>query len=216
MPRPTLAICPVIALAMVMACSRTTFAQSTISGQVKDPSGAAMPGVRVDAASPTLIEGSRSVITTSDGRYAIVDVRPGLYTITFTIHGFSSVQRHVEVRANLTTPVDAEMAIGSVEEIVNVAPIASTVDVQNATHPVTFSRSIMDSVPTARNLQSFASYVPGVHMNILQMSEVLSRFSRRMWQRTATRTNTMWSCSMACRSTGRRTTDRLSCISITR
>src|SRR6516225_6176324 len=153
MPRPTLAICPVIALAMVMACSRTTFAQSTISGQVKDPSGAAMPGVRVDAASPTLIEGSRSVITTSDGRYAIVDVRPGLYTITFTIHGFSSVQQHVEVRANLTTPVD----------------------VQNATHPVTFSRSIMDSVPTARNLQSFASYVPGVHMNILQMSEVLSR-----------------------------------------
>jgi hypothetical protein len=151
---------------MVVTCSRTTFAQSTISGQVKDASGAAMQGVRVDAASPTLIEGSRSVVTTSDGRYAIVDVRPGLYTITFTSPGFSSVQRQVEVRANLTTPVDAEMAIGAIEEMVNVAPPASTVDVQNATHPVTFSRSILDSVPTARNVQSVASYVPGVHMNI--------------------------------------------------
>jgi hypothetical protein len=151
---------------MVVVCSRTTFAQSTVAGQVKDSSGAAMPGVRVDAASATLIEGSRSAITASDGRYAIVDVRPGLYTITFTIHGFSSVQRQVEVRANLTTPVDAEMAIGSVEQTVNVASPASTVDVQNATHPVTFSRSLLDSVPTARNLQSVGSYVPGVHMNI--------------------------------------------------
>src|SRR5690348_16860291 len=127
MTRPGLAPCVVIALTMVVACSRTAFAQSTISGQVKDPSGAAMPGVRVDAASPMLIEGSRSVTTTGDGRYAIVDVRPGLYTITFTIAGFSSVQRQVEVRANVTSPVDAEMAIGPVEEMVNVASAASTV-----------------------------------------------------------------------------------------
>jgi hypothetical protein len=113
-----------------------------------------------------LIEGSRSVITASDGRYAVVDVRPGVYTITFTIAGFSPVRRQIEVQANVTIPVDAEMAIGPVEEMVNVTSAVSTVDVQNATHPLTFSRSILDSVPTARNLQSVASYVPGVHMNM--------------------------------------------------
>jgi hypothetical protein len=161
-----LAVCKAVALVMVVTSSSTTFAQSTISGQVRDPSGAAMPGVRVEAASPVLIEGSRSATTSSDGRYAIVDVRPGTYMTTFTIDGFAVVKREVEVRSNVTVPVDAEMKVGSIEETVNVAPAAPMVDVQNATHPETLSRSVLDSLPTARNLQSVASYVPGVHLNI--------------------------------------------------
>ena len=64
-------------------------AQSTISGQVRDSSGAVMAGVKVEAASPVLIEGSRSATTDGEGRYAIVDVRPGTYTMTFSMSGLA-------------------------------------------------------------------------------------------------------------------------------
>jgi len=72
-------------------------AQSTISGVVKDSSGAVMVGVRVEAASEALIERSRRVTTSSDGRYTIVDVRPGQYTMTFSLEGFSTVKQQVTV-----------------------------------------------------------------------------------------------------------------------
>src|SRR6266852_5744351 len=76
-------------------------AQSVISGQARDSSGAVMAGVRVEAASPALIEGSGAATTNGEGRYAIVDVRPGTYTITFTMQGFGIVRQQVEVPANV-------------------------------------------------------------------------------------------------------------------
>ena len=68
-------------------------AQSTIAGVVKDASGAVLPGVTVEAASPVLIEKTRTVITNGEGRYAIVDIRPGTYTVTFSLTGFNTFKR---------------------------------------------------------------------------------------------------------------------------
>lgn len=155
---------PVLVVLVLM--SPTGSAQSTISGQVKDTLGAVMPGVRVEASSPALIEKLRTAATSGDGRYTIVDVRPGTYTMTFTMAGFATVKQQVEVRSNVTVPVDAEMKVGSVEETVIVQATDATVDVQNVAHPETLTRQNLDSVPTARNLQSLASYIPGVHLNI--------------------------------------------------
>src|SRR5437870_11959924 len=76
-------------------------AQSTISGVVRDTSRAVMPGVTVEAASEVRIERSRAVVTNGDGRYTIVDVRPGLYTMTFTLPGFSAVKQQVTVPSNV-------------------------------------------------------------------------------------------------------------------
>ncbi|MEO8100766.1 MAG: carboxypeptidase-like regulatory domain-containing protein [Acidobacteriota bacterium] len=157
----SLLIFPVLALMSSMAS-----AQSAISGQVKDTSGGTMPGVTVEAASSALIEKSRIATTSGDGRYAIIDVRPGIYTMTFTIEGFTTVKQQVEVPSSVTVPVDAEMKVGSVRETITVEPTVATVDLQNVAHPETLSRNEMDSAPTARNLQSVGSYVPGVRLNI--------------------------------------------------
>src|SRR5579864_8744158 len=121
-------------------------AQSTISGVVKDSTGAVMSGVSVEAASDALIEKSRAVVTSSDGRYTIVDVRPGLYTVTFALPGFSTVKQQVDVPANITVPVDAEMKPGSVEQTVEVQALVATVDVDNVAHPQVLSRSDMDAI----------------------------------------------------------------------
>src|SRR6516162_8780429 len=94
------------AFAILFLFSSAASAQSTISGVAKDSSGAVMAGVKVEAASEALIERSRVVTTNGEGRYAIVDVRPGNYTVTFTMEGFNTVKQQVEVPANITVPVD--------------------------------------------------------------------------------------------------------------
>jgi hypothetical protein len=140
-------------------------AQSTISGVVRDTSGAVTPGVTVEAASEVLIERSRTVVTNADGRYTIVDVRPGVYTVTFTLPGFSTVKQQITVPANVSIPVDANMKVSALEETVTVEARLATVDVENVAHPAVLSRADMDAIPSARNMQSLGSYVPGVHLN---------------------------------------------------
>ena len=66
---------------------RAVYAQATIAGVVKDASGAVLPGVSVEAASPALTEKVRSVVTDGTGQYRIVALPPGAYTVTFTLQG---------------------------------------------------------------------------------------------------------------------------------
>src|SRR5437667_3169746 len=136
-----------------------------ISGLVRDNAAAVMAGVKVEAASEALNERSPTESTNGNGRYAIVDVRPGLYTITFTLPGFSIVKRQVTVPANVSVPVDAEMKVSALEETVTVEATTPTVDIENVAHPAVLSRADMDAIPSARNMQSLGSYVPGVHLN---------------------------------------------------
>src|SRR5690349_20426992 len=71
-------------LACLFAVQSTAWAQATIAGSVKDSSGAVLPGVTVEAASPALIEKVRTTTTDGAGRYRIEDLRPGTYSVTFT------------------------------------------------------------------------------------------------------------------------------------
>src|SRR6187549_807455 len=88
-------------------------AQNTgIAGVVKDASGAVMPGVTVEAASPVLIEKVRTVVTDAQGLYSIVDLRPGVYTVTFSLSGFSSVRREgIELTGSFTATVNADLKV---------------------------------------------------------------------------------------------------------
>ncbi len=140
--------------------------QSTISGVVKDSSGAVVASATVEASSEVLIEGTRTVRTAGDGRYTIVDLRPGAYVVTVTAPGFTTLKQPVEVPANVTVPVDAEMKVGAVGQTVTVEARVATVDVENAAHPMTLTRTEMDALPTGRYMQSIGSYVPGAHLNL--------------------------------------------------
>src|SRR5690349_18879407 len=103
-------------------------AQSSIAGVVRDTTGGALPGVTVEAASPALIEKQRSVTTDEAGQYKIIDLRPGTYTVTFTLTGFSAVKRDgIELPPNFTASVNGEMRVGAVEETITVSGAASTV-----------------------------------------------------------------------------------------
>ena len=89
------------------------FGQGAIGGVVRDTSGGVLPGVTVDAASPALIERVRTAMTDDKGQYLIVDLRPGVYTVTFTLAGFSTLKHErLELSAGVTLPVNAELKVG--------------------------------------------------------------------------------------------------------
>src|SRR2546425_12854251 len=85
--------------------------------------------------------------------------------MTFALTGFSTVKQQVTVPANVSVPIDADMKVSALEETVTVEAAVPTVDVENVAHPVVLSRADMDAIPSARNMQSIGSYVPGVHLN---------------------------------------------------
>src|ERR1041385_9000316 len=97
----------VAAIALTLIMPALAFAQASISGTVKDASGAVLPGVTVEAASDVLIEKVRSAATDGNGRFQIIDLRPGKYTVTFTLTGFSTVKREgIELSGSANTTVD--------------------------------------------------------------------------------------------------------------
>ena len=135
----------------------------TISGVVRDASGAVLPGVTVEASSPALIEKTRSAVTDGQGAYSIIDLRPGPYTVTFTLAGFSTVRREgVVLTASFTANVSVDMKVGALEETITVSAATPIVDVQNVAKIATTTREAMDVLPTDRNFVSFAALTPSV------------------------------------------------------
>ena len=134
-----------------------------IAGVVKDTTGAVLPGVTVEAASPALIEKVRSVITDGQGQYKIVDLRPGAYDVTFTLPGFSTVRREgVELTAAFTATVNTELSVGSLEETITVSGDSPIVDTHNVIDQKVMSRQLIDDLPTARNFEGLAQIIPGL------------------------------------------------------
>src|ERR1700704_6412385 len=99
-----------------------------VAGVVRDATGAVLPGVTGEAASPALIEKVRVAVTDAQGDYKIVDLRPGTYSVTFTLPGFSNYKRDgIELTAGFTANANAEMKVGGLEETVTVTGASPTV-----------------------------------------------------------------------------------------
>ena len=146
-------VCLLSLLAIVVP--HAVFAQASIAGVVKDTSGAVLPGVTVEAASPALIEKTRSAVTDGTGQYRIENLRPGTYSVTFTLTGFSATKREgLELTGSFTATVNADMRVGAVAETVTVTGETPVVDVQNAQRQTVLSKDILtipeDDIPSAK------------------------------------------------------------------
>ena len=126
-----------------------------------------LPGVTVEAQSPVLIEGTKSAITDASGVYRIVDLRPGTYTISFTLPGFKTARFDaVELRTDFTATFNANLEVGALEESVTVTGASPVVDVSSNAKVEVLTREVLDQVPTGRNIQAYAQLVSGVTLNV--------------------------------------------------
>src|SRR5438128_2386676 len=143
--------------AWLMLIPRLTFAQinAGIAGSVKDSTGAILPGVTVEASSPVLIEKSRSVVTDGAGEYKIVELRPGTYSVTFTLPGFNTVRREgIALTTGFTATVNAVLTVGSVAETITVSGASPVIDLQNTKQTRVMAQEVIETIPTGKQYQS--------------------------------------------------------------
>ncbi len=142
-----LGICALTVLIPSMA-----YAQASIAGVVRDASGGVIPGVTVEAASSALIEKVRSVVTDDAGPYRIIELRPGTYTVTFTLPGFNTARREgIELSGTFVANINADMRVGALEETITVTGAAPVVDVQSTRQETVLDRNIIRDLPTSRS-----------------------------------------------------------------
>jgi hypothetical protein len=159
-----------VLVALVFAPT-ASFAQVALAGTVKDSSGAVLPGVTVEAASPVLIEKTRTAVTDATGQYRLESLQPGTYTVTFSLPGFSTLKRDdVIVSGTGVVRIDGELKIGGVAETVTVTGETPIVDVQSTTRSVTLDNETMRSLPSVRSYSYLLTTVPGVQANVTDVN----------------------------------------------
>jgi len=137
-------------VAGVLLLPDAAWAQAAIAGVVRDTSGAVLPGVTVEASSPALIEKVRSAVSDSSGQYRIENLRPGLYTVRFTLAGFSSVAREgIELTGSLTATVSTETRVVSGGETITVAGETRVIDLRDEQQHTVSTNEVVNAIPTA-------------------------------------------------------------------
>ncbi len=149
----------------VLSLPLPALAQS-ITGTVRDDSGAVLPGVTVEASSPALIEKTKSAVTDGTGQYRIVDLRPGTYSLTFTLPGFTSVKRDgIELTGSQTLTIAIQMKVGGLEETITVSGETPVVDVQNARREMVIQNETIQQLPITRAAGALLNVTPGVNVS---------------------------------------------------
>src|SRR5687767_11693451 len=153
----------VVTLCAVLLAPALAAAQASIAGVVRDPSGAVLPGVTVEASSPVLIEKVRTAVTDGSGLYRIVDLRPGTYTVSFTLPGFKTFRRDgVVLATDFNATVNGEMAVGGLEETITVTGESPIVDVQSARRQRTLDSDLVQALPTAKGYAGVMVLIPSM------------------------------------------------------
>ncbi len=158
----------VLAALLAASCAGTGYAQTlgTIAGVVKDASGAVLPGVTVEVGSPALIEKTRTAVTDGSGQYAVISLPVGTYDVTFTLTGFSTVKRSgIEVLANFTAQVSAELKVGAVAETITVTGESPLIDVQGTITNRAVTPDLIKAIPNGGTMYQLAAMMPGVFIS---------------------------------------------------
>ena len=156
----------ILAVLLLVPVAATAQSTGAIAGSVRDTTGAVLPGVTVEAASPALIEKVRTAVTDSQGEYKIVDLRPGVYAVTFTLVGFNTLKREgIELTVGVTANVSAELPVGALEETITVSGQSPLVDIQSATQHRTITRTQIEDLPTGRFWGNYLGLIPGVSVS---------------------------------------------------
>ena len=136
---------------------------SSILGTARDVSGGVLPGVLIEASSPAIIEGTKSATTDGAGQYRIIDLRPGTYTITFTLSGFRIVrQEGVVLDADESRTVNVELTLSGVTQTVTVSAAPPVVDVSTTQRVTSLDREVIDNLPLGNNIWELAQVIPGI------------------------------------------------------
>src|SRR5262245_7405381 len=156
--------CVWFVLAFLFATT-AAFAQQTsgISGVVKDSSGGVLPGVTVEASSPALIEKVRTATTDGEGRYTIIEIPPGTYSVTFTLGGFGVFKREgLQIPSGFTATVDGTLRVGALEESITVSGAAPLVDTSNVRKQLVASADLLSALPTSsKQIYTLVTLTPG-------------------------------------------------------
>jgi len=156
----------VVALAVLVLVPVGAAAQSSIAGEVTDNTGGVLPGVTVEASSPALIGGARVAITDGTGRYNLIALTPGLYSVSFTLPGFGTqVRDEITLEAAFAMTIDVGLSVGALEESVTVSGEAPVVDVQQVQRTEVLTREVQEAIPTGRSMWSYAQLIPGVRIH---------------------------------------------------
>jgi hypothetical protein len=154
---------PVLIGGFFVASTASAQQASGIAGQVRDSQGLALPGVTVEASSSALIEKSRTVTTDGEGRYTIVDLRPGSYVVTFSLEGFSTVKREgIDLGVGFTATVSVTLSVGALSETITVSGASPVVDTQTMRRQETLNTNQLEALPSGNvGLQTLAYVTPG-------------------------------------------------------
>ena len=152
-----------IFLCVLLFASTAVAQNAAVSGVVQDSSGGILPGVTVEAESPALIEGARVAFTNGEGRFNITDLRPGTYSVTFTLPGFSVIRREgIELTTGFTANVSPEMQVGGIEETITVTGESPLVDVQNVRRQTAVTNETLELLPTSnKHINTVVTFTAG-------------------------------------------------------
>ncbi len=150
-----------VVVALFLVTPSIVFAQASITGTVRDTSGAVLPGVTVEATSPALIEKARTATTDGNGQYRIVDLRAGEYAVTFTLPGFSTVKREgIALEGTFTATINADMRVGELTETITVTGESPIVDVQSVRRQMVLDNEIISAIPSSRSYNNLIQLIP--------------------------------------------------------
>ena len=150
-------------MALMALMPSLAHAQSSITGTIRDASGAVLPGVTVEAASPVLIEKVRSTVSDGTGGYRLTELLPGTYSLTFTLPGFATVKRDgVEITGAGVITINQDLKVGDLQETITVTGETPTVDVQSTRRQQVIDDSTINALPATRGYNALVFLVPSV------------------------------------------------------